>query len=54
MEKICLRYCKIGGIPFNRGELVEVEFNPVDGRFYASNVWGTTPLTDGEYRNIFA
>ena len=52
--KLCLRDCKIGGIPFCRGMWYDVEWNPVSQCFFAENVWGSVPLSDKEYKNIFA
>ena len=54
MEKLCLRDCKIAGIPFCRGMVYEVKWNPVSQCMFAYNVWGSVPLNDTEYKNIFA
>jgi len=54
MEKLCLRDCKIAGIPFCRGMVYEVEWNPISQCMFAYNVWGSVPLNDAEYKNIFA
>ena len=40
MEKICVRYCRIGNTEYFPGIRYRVEFNPVDHRLRIYDVWG--------------
>ena len=53
-EKLCLRDCKIDGIILVKGMTYPVEWNPVSQCMFVHTVWGSLPLNDKEYKNIFA
>ena len=40
MEKLCIKYFRVGSLEFFTNNGYKVEFNPVDKQIYLYNVWG--------------
>ena len=40
MQKVCVRYCRIGNTEYLPGTKYQVEFNPVDKQLRINDVWG--------------
>jgi len=45
VKKLCIKDFKLDGLPFCKGTIYDVEYNPVDGRIYIYNVWGYTTIS---------
>ena len=44
IKKVCLRDIKIENLQFCKGNVYNVEYNPVDKQIYIYSIWGYTTI----------
>lgn len=44
IPKLCIMDFKLDSLPFCKGTVYNMEYNPVDGHIYIYNVWGYTTI----------
>lgn len=43
--RTCIKWCVLDGMEFIPGNEYTIDYNPVDGRIYIYNVWGSTTIS---------